>query len=233
MADLKRYVFEMFEAFREPAYRNVILYLIVGGLLVPSFSSFGYYFMMDIVNLSKFTYSMLTVLGYVCLMFGTNIFNNYFKDSEYRYLIMMDALVSLLLAPFTFALIFRINLEYGIPDVLLIIFTDTVQEIISQCLIFLPMTVIFTKITPKHIEATSFALLAGISNFRGTMRSYIGTYINDKYVGVSQDNLSDYYILALISGACSFLPLFFLWLIPKREYIDKLQGEVNTTEGKE
>ena len=54
-----------------------------------------------------------------------------------------------------------------------------------MCLVFLPMNVIMTKICPKHIEATSFALLAGVSNFRSYTRSWIGTLINDEVVGVS------------------------------------------------
>ena len=61
----------------------------------------------------------------------------------------------------------------------LIIFTDTVQDIVSQCFVFLPMAVMFAKITPKRIEATSFALLAGVSNFRATIRGWTGSWIND------------------------------------------------------
>jgi len=49
----------------------MILYLIITGFLVPSFGSFGYYFMLDVVKISKFTYSMLTVLGFACLLIGT------------------------------------------------------------------------------------------------------------------------------------------------------------------
>ena len=216
---MKRYITEMKEAFKLPEFRNVMLYLVVGGMLVPSFSAFSYYFMMDVIQLSKFTYSMLNVLGYICLMFGTSIFNKYFKDYEYRKLIMMDGLLTGLMAPFSMSLILRTNLNYGVPDIALIISSDIVHDITTQCFIFLPMQVIFAKIPPKHIEATSFALLAGLSNFRGTMRSYLGTTINDKFVGVTQEDLTDYYKLASINLACSFLPLLFLWLIPTREQI--------------
>ena len=56
----------------------MLLYLIIGGFLVPSFGSFGYYFMLDVVKISKFTYSMLTVLGFFCLFIGTMIYKKYF-----------------------------------------------------------------------------------------------------------------------------------------------------------
>ena len=148
----------------------MILYLLIGGFLVPSFGGFGYYFMLDVVKISKFTYSMLTVLGFFCLGIGTIVYKNFMRDKEYRNLIMMDALISIILAPLSFIFVLRLNVAWGIPDMYLIIFTDVVSEIISQCFVFLPMSVIYAKICPKRIEATSFALLASVSNFRGTLR---------------------------------------------------------------
>ena len=74
---------------------------------------------------------MLTVLGYGCLLIGTQIFNKYFKESEYKTLIMWESLLTMIMAPLNFIFVFRINLQWGIPDMLLIIFTDTISEIIG------------------------------------------------------------------------------------------------------
>ena len=49
----------------------------------------------------------------------------------------------------------------------------------------LPMMVLFAKIIPKNIEATCFAFLTGTSNLMGSLSSFIGAYINDKFVGVT------------------------------------------------
>merc|ERR1711894_205329 len=115
---------------------------------------------MDVVQVSKFSYSMLTVLGYFCMIVGTNLFNTYLKEKEYRHLILMNAALSLIMAPIEMMYILRWNLDYGIPDLAILIFDETFSDILSQCFVFLPMQVIFAKITPKHIEGTSFALLA-------------------------------------------------------------------------
>ena len=48
--------------------------MILSAFCVPSFSTFSYYFILDVVGLSKFTISMLGVLGFVCLFFGTLIY---------------------------------------------------------------------------------------------------------------------------------------------------------------
>jgi hypothetical protein len=89
-------------------------------------------------------------------------------------------------------------LKYGIPDLALLIFTETVLDTVSMAFIFLPMSVLFAKITPRNIEATCFALLAGISNFRSTARGWIGSLINDRYVHVSKNDLSKYWVLLAI-----------------------------------
>ena len=205
----------------------MILYLLIGGFLVPSFGGFGYYFMLDVVKISKFTYSMLTVLGFFCLGIGTIVYKNYMRDKEYRNLIMMDALISIILAPLSFIFVLRLNVAWGIPDMYLIIFTDVVSEIISQCFVFLPMSVIYAKICPKRIEATSFALLASVSNFRGTLRQWLGTWINTTWIHVTVHDLSRYWILVTIGFICSFLPLLFVWLIPTRADIEKLQSQIS------
>lgn len=71
IADLKRNLSEIKEGLKIREFYCIIIYLIVTGFLVPSFSSFGYFFMLDVVGVSKFAYSMLTVLGYGCLLIGS------------------------------------------------------------------------------------------------------------------------------------------------------------------
>ena len=91
------------------------------------------------------------------------------------------------------------------------------------------MCIIFAKICPKHIEATTYALLSGISNFRGSLGSWIGVIINKAFVGVTEEDLSQYWVLVTIQYFCSFLPLLLLWMIPTRKVIDELQTKIKQT----
>ena len=133
---------------------------------------------------------MLSVMGFFCLLIGTALYKAYFKEFEYRNLIVIETIIGLVFAPFTYLYVLRINLDYGIPDLVLIIFTDFVSDIISQCFVLLPLAVIFAKITPKGIEGTTFALLAGVHNIRTATRGFIGSWINDTFVGVTKEDLS-------------------------------------------
>lgn len=97
--NFRRNLNQMKEAMKVPEYNSVILYLVLTGFVVPSFGSFGYYFMMDVIGLSKFTYSMLTVLGFCCLLLGTQAYHKWFKEWEFRHLVFIDVAIDLFLAP--------------------------------------------------------------------------------------------------------------------------------------
>ena len=131
MADIKRNCREIKEGCKIRPIYCVIIYLLITGILVPSFGSFSYFFMLDVVGISKFAYAMLTVLGYFTLLIGTSLFNRYFKEADYWKLIMCDSLIGMVLAPLSFIFVFRLNVAWGISDMALIIFTSVVTEVLS------------------------------------------------------------------------------------------------------
>ena len=61
---------EIKEGLQVKEFYMTILYLIISGFLTPSFYSFSYFFMLDEVGISKFTYSMLTVISYCASLIG-------------------------------------------------------------------------------------------------------------------------------------------------------------------
>ena len=91
--DMKRNFAEIGEVMKVKEFTSLICYLLIGGFIVPSFGSFGYYFLLDVVKISKFTYSMLTVVGFFCLFAGTQVFRKFFGGYEYRNLIAWTLLL--------------------------------------------------------------------------------------------------------------------------------------------
>ena len=120
----------MFQAIKEPIFYKVLIYLFLTGL-IPSFGTFGYYFMLDVVQISKATIALLGVLGYICLMAGSSIYNYAFNNKEIRTLMTYNILLNLAFAPLNLMFVMRINQSYGISDMFVIIFTDVVTEVIS------------------------------------------------------------------------------------------------------
>ena len=83
------------EAIKIQEFYRVILFLILSGITVPSFGTFGYYFMLDVVKLSKFTIAMLSVIGYVCLLIGSALFTTFFANMEIRRLNCLSQIIGL------------------------------------------------------------------------------------------------------------------------------------------
>lgn len=130
-ADLKLNISDVIQAIKIPVFNRVIIFMLLNGILIPSFGSFGYYFMLDIVHISKFTIAMLGVLGYICLMIGSSIYQKYFTRSEFRMLVIYNTILGLMFAPLNLLFVLRKNEEYGLPDMFVIIFTDVVSETLS------------------------------------------------------------------------------------------------------
>ena len=53
------------------------MYYFLFGMLVPSFSDVSYYFQLNVLGFTKLTYSLLTLIGFISLMFGTFVYNKY------------------------------------------------------------------------------------------------------------------------------------------------------------
>jgi hypothetical protein len=58
----------------------------------------------------------------------------------------------------------RYNLDWGIPDLVFLFFTDVTFSILSAVLFELPIMSLFAKITPIRIEGTVFAFLTSAMN---------------------------------------------------------------------
>lgn len=95
---------------------------------IPSFGTFGYYFMLDVVKLSKFTIALLNVLGYISLLLGSILFNACLKKKEYSTLCIYNIIIGLLFAPMNLLFAMRLNEAYGLPDMFVIIYGDIVGE---------------------------------------------------------------------------------------------------------
>ena len=117
----------------------------------------------------------------------------------------------------------RLNLSLGISDLTFVILSSIVTETLSTAFSQMPVLVLFAKITPPNIEATVFALFTGIFNLSSIVISpNMGIIVNKLFVGVTLDNLSEYYKLVFIQLMLSFIPIFLQFLIPMKHEIDEI-----------
>lgn len=92
---------------------------------------------------------------------------------------------------------------------------------------FLPVLVLFTKITPHGVEASVFAMLTGLFNFSsGVGGPMFGSFLC-KLFGVTTEKMDDYYKLILVQMLCISMSFFIIKLVPtKREIEEKQKREI-------
>lgn len=78
---------EIVQAARTKQIYTTLAYFLLTGMLVPTFGEITYYFSINVIEFSKFTISLLTLLGFFSLLGGTMVYNKYFQDYEFRTLL--------------------------------------------------------------------------------------------------------------------------------------------------
>jgi hypothetical protein len=207
-----------------PVIYRTIGFFLLSGLMVPTFSDINYYFVLNVVKFSKFTVSMLSIVGYISLLGGVIMYNKWFKHREIRTLLKYSLILGFFSQIMNLGFILRLNVQWlGVSDVTYILFTTALTDTLLLGLTQLPTLVLFAKITPPNIEATVFALFTGLFNLSGIVISpNVGIIVNKLFVGVTLDNLSEYYKLVFIQLMLSFVPIFLQFLIPMKYEIEEI-----------
>ena len=72
----------------------------------------------------------------------------------------------------------------------------------------------FQRLTPMNVETTMIAFAASLLNMaNGVIGKFSGIFFN-LFVGVSKEDLSDYWVLKVINIVSFFYQICFIWMIP-------------------
>jgi Na+/melibiose symporter-like transporter len=142
----------------------VVIYFLVDGFTNPTFGDYSYFFLMNIIGVSKFMFAMITLIGSICSIVGVLLYEAFLKTTEVRTILIWNVALAVLASWLNYCFAMRWNLEVGISDYAFILFTDVVFGAITTAFGTLPLMALFAKITPKGIEGTIFAFLTGGSN---------------------------------------------------------------------
>ena len=177
---------------------------------------------------------MLSLSGYIALLMSSVLYNYYLNRFPIRRLAFLSVGISFFGCFLKISLVLRWNLDWGIGDFVFLLFSTLVTTTLVLSFINMPLNVLYTKITPPKIEATVFAFITSANNLAfNFLSSMTGAMINDYYVGVTNENMDNYYILVLIGLASSVISIFLIPLIPSEKDIDgaKAKGEEEMVEG--
>lgn len=157
----------------------LVIFFVVKGILNPTFREFTYFFLLNVIGISKFMFALLELIASVCHILGAITYKAFFRTVDTRTMVLIAFITGSVGAFLNFVFAKRWNLDMGIPDIVFLLFTDVVFEALVTMLYTLPIIALFAKITPRNIEGTIFATLTGIMNFASTIISPgMGTFIN-------------------------------------------------------
>ena len=166
-------------ALRRKEIYCIVIYFIIDGLTNPDFSDFTYFFLLNVIGVSKFMFAMLALIGQIASVIAVMIYEKFLKSVEVRTVIMWYVILNIIGAFLGYVLAMRWNLAMGIPDYIFIIFTDTVFNALMVAFATLPTLALFAKICPRRIEGTMFAFLTGASNLdQSVLQPMVGSFIN-------------------------------------------------------
>jgi len=128
-------------------------------------------------HFSMFFYnSVLGVVGSLVSLLGIYCYQRYMTTWKYRDLIIATNIVLSLFAAVDVMMFARINVQYGIPDHLLVLGLSCFETLIFQWQ-WMPQVVILSYLCPRGMEATMYALLAGCHNLGNTISSNCGALL--------------------------------------------------------
>ena len=104
----------------------IIIYFILDGFTNPSFADFSYFFLMNVVGISKFMFAMITLIGQVCSVIGVIIYGSFLRKVETRWVIFWNVIINIVGSFLNYCFAMRWNLQMGISDMAFIIFSDVV-----------------------------------------------------------------------------------------------------------
>ena len=116
----------------------------------------------------------------------------------------------------------------GMSPYVYMMLTSVITEVLYDACHRLPGMVLFAKLIPENVESSMFAMLTGLMNFSNNfLNAELAIAINHWFFGIyytkTDNNLQESWKLYFVQAGMCFLPMCFIWLIPKRDAVKLVQ----------
>ena len=75
---------------------QVVIFFLALAILNPSFSEFSYFFLLNVIKISKFMFSLLVLIGQICHIFGALIYKAFCRNVETRTMVMISLITTVI-----------------------------------------------------------------------------------------------------------------------------------------
>ncbi|GAB4849645.1 hypothetical protein Ancab_004440 [Ancistrocladus abbreviatus] len=210
---LKMATYSLFRAFRQPMILRPMAWFFLAHVTVPNLSTVMFYYQTEFLNLDASFLGTVRVIGWLGLMVGTFIYNQYLKKHQLQGVLMWAHIGLAMMSLLDIVLVSRLNIAYGIPDKIMVILGSALSDAINQFK-FMPFMILSGRLCPPGIEGTLFALFMSINNLGSTVGSFISAGLAST-LNISSGSFDNLLWGIAIQFLCTLIPIAFLFLIPK------------------
>ncbi|XP_056682862.1 probable folate-biopterin transporter 4 isoform X2 [Spinacia oleracea] len=203
----------LFDAFKQPIILRPMAWFFLALITFPNISTVMFYYQTEFLNLDASFLGNVRVVGWLGLMLGTSVYNKFLKRKKLQTTLMWAQIGISMLILIDVLLVSRANIAYGISDKMLVLCGSAVAYAIDQFK-FMPFLILSGQLCPPGIEGTLFALFMSINNLGATVSSFVGAWLASN-LNISSGSFDNLLIGVVIQFFSSFIPLAFLFLIPK------------------
>ena len=154
---------------------------------------------------------------------GIFLFQRYLKTVPFRIILGWSTVIAAVLGMTTLLLVTHTNRALGIDDRWFSLGDSLILTVVGQ-ITWMPVLVLSARLCPKGVEATLFALLMSIWNLSGLLSHELGALLTS-WLGVTENNFDNLWLLVIITNLSTLLPLPFLGWLPSGDPKEEYDGE--------
>lgn len=151
----------------------------------------------------------------IASLLGVWMFQRFFRTVPFRVFFGWTTVISTLLGMTALLLVTHANRAIGIDDYWFSLGDSLILTIMGQ-IAYMPILVLAARLCPPGVEATLFALLMSVTNLAGLLSYELGALLTH-WLGVTDTNFDQLWLLVLITNLTTLLPLPFLGWLPNAQ----------------
>lgn len=151
----------------------------------------------------------------IASLLGVWLFQRFFRTVPFRVFFAWTTVISALLGMTTLLLVTHANRAIGIDDHWFSLGDSLILTVMGQ-IAYMPVLVLAARLCPPGVEATLFALLMSVTNLAGLLSYELGAALTH-WLGVTETNFENLWLLVLITNLTTLLPLPFLGWLPNAQ----------------
>ena len=144
---------------------------------------------------------------------GILIFKRYLRQAAWRPMFAIVITVSVGLSMLQLILIYGINQQWGVPNLLFAMGDDLIQTVAEE-FINMPMNIMMSLMVPDGAEGTVFALVNSLQTVGSSTSGAISAVLTAS-LGITLTDFSTLGTLTIVTGLAKLIALPFIFLVPR------------------